>query len=194
MISADMDTFIKEINKYAPLSQECTDALLKILRPKSIAKNEYYLREGVIPKTICFIKKGLLSYFFTADNGDIVIKRFFTEHSFVSSTSALIRKAPGLFNIYALEDTEILEYDATAFSDLVNKFPDLAMFYIRYMEKNWIVDKEEAEITLKYQTAKQRYLKFINDNPDLIRRLKQYHIASYLGVTPTQLARIKKEL
>lgn len=189
-----MDAFIKEINKYTTLSKECTDDFLKILRPKNIAKNEYYLREGVIPKTICFIKKGLFSYFFTADNGDIVIKRFFAENSFVSSTSALIRKAPGLFNIYALEDTEILEYDAAAFSQLVEKFPDLAMFYIRYMEKNWIVDKEEAEITLKYQTAKQRYLKFINDNPDLIRRLKQYHIASYLGVTPTQLARIRKEL
>lgn len=189
-----METFLKELNRYSPLTDQTTAELLKIVRPKTIAKDEFYLREGIIPKTIAFIKKGLFSYYFTAENGDTVIKKFFSENSFVSSTSALIKKTPGLFNIYALENTEVLEYDAVAFWQLTERFPDLAMFYIRYIEKNWIADKEELEITLKYQTAKQRYITFLKDNSALVKRLKQYHIASYLGVTPTQLARIRKEL
>lgn len=93
-----------------------------------------------------------------------------------------------------MENTELLEYDAAAYKLLLERFPDLAMFHIKYLEKNWVADKEESEITLKYQTAKQRYLTFLKDNPALIKRLKQYRIASFLGVTPTQLARIRKEL
>lgn len=189
-----MDTFIRELNKYSPLSEECTAEMLKIVRVKNLAKDDFYLRQGVVPKTIAFIQKGLFSYYFTAENGDMVIKRFFPELTFVASTSALIKKMPGLYNIYALEDTQVLEYDASAFWNLLEKFPDLALFYIRYLEKNWVADKEEQEITLKYQTAKQRYLTFLKDNAVLNKRLKQYHIASYLGITPTQLARIRKNL
>jgi CRP-like cAMP-binding protein len=189
-----MDAVIEEMVKYAPLSEECIREIRKILRRKTISKNDFYLREGTIPRTIAFVKKGLFSYFYVADNGDIVIKKFFPEKSFVSSTSALIKKAPGLFNIYALEDTEILEYDAAAFWKLIERFPDLAIFHIRYLEKNWVADKEDLEITLKYQTAKERYLAFLKDYPALQDRLKQHHIASYLGITPTQLSRIRKEL
>ncbi len=189
-----MDSFIKELNRYAPLSAACVEEILKIVRIKTVAKHDYLLRQGSIPKSIAFVRKGLFSYYYTTDGGNIVIKRFFAENSFVASTSALIKKEPSLFNIYALEDTEVLEYDSFSFWKLIERFPDLAMFHIRYIEKNWIADKEEMEVIIKYQSAKERYLTFLAEYPNLTERLKQHHIASYLGVTPTQLSRIRKEL
>jgi CRP-like cAMP-binding protein len=189
-----MDLFIKALNKYAVLSTACIDEILKIVRPRTIARHDFLLREGSIPRTISFVKKGLLSYYYTTEEGNIVIKKFFAENSFVASTSAMLKKEPGLFNICALEDTEVLEYDSSSFRQLIERFPDLAMFYIKYMEKHWIADKEVLEITAKYQNATQRYQTFLLTYPELNGRLKQHHVASYLGITPTQLSRIRKEL
>ncbi|MBB5634529.1 CRP-like cAMP-binding protein [Pedobacter cryoconitis] len=189
-----MDSFIKALNRYAPLSTACINEILKIVRPRTVARHDFLLRQGSIPRTIAFVKKGLFSYYYTTEEGNIVIKKFFAENSFVASTSAMIKKEPGLFNICALEDTEVLEYDSFLFWRLIEQFPDLAMFHIKYMEKHWIADKEVLEITAKYQNATQRYQTFLLTYPELTDRLKQHHIASYLGITPTQLSRIRREL
>ncbi|QNK61576.1 Crp/Fnr family transcriptional regulator [Pedobacter sp. PAMC26386] len=189
-----MDSFIKALSRYATLSTACVEEILKIVRPKTIGKHDFLLREGSIPRTIAFVQKGLFSYYYTTEEGNIVIKKFFAENSFVASTSAMLKKEPSLFNICALEDTQVLEYDSSAFWQLIERFPDLAMFHIKYMEKHWIADKEVLEITAKYQNATQRYQVFLATYPELKERLKQHHIASYLGVTPTQLSRIRREL
>lgn len=84
-------------------------------------------------------------------------------------------------------------YTAQAFRELLVKHHDLALFQIHYLEKNWVVKKEPLEIGLKWDTAKIRYIK-LYENQKLYQRLKQHHIASYLGITPTQLSRIRKEL
>lgn len=189
-----MDNFWKCVNNYSSISEEAKDAWQQLLQVKTILKNEYLLTEGSIPKQISFINKGLLSYYYTSSAGDVVIKKFFPENTFVASTSALISHQPSLFTIQALEDTELLSYSFDGFRSLVERYPDIARFYIHYMERHWIVDKEIGEITLKYQTAKARYLHFKKTNEALLLRLKQHHIASYLGVTPTQLSRIRAEL
>ncbi|MBB5621729.1 CRP-like cAMP-binding protein [Pedobacter cryoconitis] len=193
-VNTRMDSFVKALNSYAPLSAACIAELVKIVRNKTIPKHGFLLREGSIPKTVAFIKKGLFSYYYTTEEGTIVIKKFFAENSFVASTSAMLQKQPGLFNICALEDAEVLEYDFSSFRQLTQRFPDLAIFYIKYMEKHWIVEKEVLEITTKYQNARERYLNFMIRYPGLNERLKQHHVASYLGITPTQLSRIRKEL
>ena len=68
-------------------------------------------------------------------------------------------------------------YLAKEYRKLLTKYHDLALFHIRYLEQNWIVNKEPLEISLKHETAKQRYLKLLKE-PDLYNRLKQHHIAS----------------
>ena len=71
---------------------------------------------------------------------------------------------------------------------------ELKLFQIYYLEKNWLLAKESREIEFVQNDASARYLCFINEYPALKDRLPQYHIASYLGITPTQLSRIKKNL
>lgn len=165
-----------------------------LLKESEVAKGEYILRDGVVPKDIAFIKKGLVSYDYVNDKGDKVIKKFFPEHSLVSSTSAMLKAEPGIFAIQALEDCEILSYSFEKFRALTETHNDIAAFYIKYLERKWVIEKEFGEITLKSYTGKQRYLEFEKEHASLLGRLKLHHIASYLAITPTQLSRIRAEL
>jgi CRP-like cAMP-binding protein len=185
--------FLKQINQHYPLSDETAKALLSICTEERYSKNDLLLESGNRAKYYYFIKSGLIGYYTVDDQGDYIYKIFFEENSFVASTAAIIKNEPSDFNIIALEDCSVLQYPVSAYRDLLTKYHDLALFQIHYLEKNWVVKKEPLEISLKYETAKQRYLQLI-ENKSLHDRLKQHHIASYLGITPTQLSRIKKEI
>ena len=190
----NMESFRKAVLSYYPVSEASLRAFEALLRPRFIPRHTFYLLQGDIPRTIAFIKKGLFSYYYTAENGDAIIKKFFPEGYFISSTAAMLTGTASLFSIYALEDTEILEYDFPAFRQFMHSDSDMAYFQIYYLEKNWVIDKEERELSLKYKPAVEHYLEFMQHYPSLQHRLKQHEIASYLGITPTQLSRIKKEL
>lgn len=187
------DEFFKQIDRYHPLSQETKSELLAICHIDYFKKNDLLLQAGDRPQHYYFIQKGLLGYYLLDENGDTIYKMFFEENSFVASTAAIIEEQASKFNIVALEDVQVISYRADKFRQLINKHHDLALFHLHYLEKNWVVKKEPLEINLKRESAKQRYLKML-DNPSLISRIKQHQIASYLGITPTQLSRIRKDL
>lgn len=189
-----MEAFWLYIKNYTAISEAARNAWQQLLQEKTFKKGAYFLMEGSIPKRVAFVKKGLFSYYYTDKEGATVIKKFFPEQTLVASTSAMLLQQASLFTIQALEDTEIISYGFEEFRELTIQYPDIARFYIHYMEQHWIIEKEIGEISLKYQTAKQRYLDFKEKNAALFTRLKQHHMASYLGITPTQLSRIRAEL
>ena len=185
--------FLHQINTYYPLSEETTKALVEICSEENFQKNELLLESGSMARYYYFVKSGLIGYYTTDEEGNNIYKIFFEEISFVASTSAIIKNEPSDFSIIALEDCSVIKYPVKTFRELVEKHHDLALFQIRYLEKNWVVKKEPLEVSLKFETAKQRYILLL-ENKSLHDRLKQHHIASYLGITPTQLSRIKKEI
>lgn len=188
-----MQHFLQQINAYYPISEETQQALLRICKTVHFKKNEVILKAGELARYYYYIQEGLLGYYSLDESGNMIYKIFFEEQAFVASTSAIIENKPSDFSIVALEDTSLIVYPAKEFRELVQQYHDLALFQINYLEKNWVVKKEPLEINLKSETAKQRYIK-LYENQKLYHRLKQHQIASYLGVTPTQLSRIRREL
>lgn len=188
-----MQEFLTHITSYYPVSEETQQALLKICRINHYKKNELILRAGDFAKYYYFVQSGLLGYYNLDEAGHMMYKIFFEEHTFVASTSAIIENKPSDFSIIALEDSMLITYPAQEFRALIHQYHDLALFQVQYLEQNWVVKKEPLEINLKWESAKQRYLKLV-ENKSLHNRLKQHQIASYLGITPTQLSRIRKEL
>lgn len=189
-----MTAFWEFINRYSALSEESKEEWSASLKTSKIVKGSKMLEQNVIPKDIAFVSSGLLSYYYLNEKGEKIIKKFFPENSLVASTSALLKQQPGFFAIEALEDTELVSYSFSDFRYLTTKYNDITSFYIAYLERHWVIEKEFDEITLKSATAKERYLGFERDYPRLISRLKLHQIASYLAVTPTQLSRIRAEL
>lgn len=184
------DLFFKKIRTYKNLSKEAEFAWQNLLKEKTYKKGENFIRIGQIPKKVAFVVKGLFSQYYIDDKGETMIKYFFPEGRIAGSIPATLQQSESFFDIIALEETTVLEYDFTEFKKLVSTYPDISEFYIRYLEQHWVIDKEPYEVSLRSNLAKVRYADFLRKYPDLVKRLKKHHIAAYLGITPTQLSRI----
>ena len=181
-------------NSYAEITEASWQLIRSIIHFQSIEKGEIVLREGQVAKYIHFICKGAFRTFFTDDQGNIYNKNIFLEGDFPASKVSLITNSPSYFSIEALEQSIVINIDFKEYRRLINEHTDLKNFYIAYIEKNWIIEKERNEISLVMENGTERYLKLLQKHPNLEKRIPQRHIASHLGITPTQLSRIRKEL
>jgi len=186
--------FFAKIRTYTDLSVEAEQAWTSLLRLKHYRKDESFIQAGDIPTTYAFVVEGLLCQHYVGPEGDMVIKYFFPEHRIAASVSATLLSEPSVFTISAIEDTAVLEYEFAAFKALVSRYPDIAAFYMRYLERHWIIEKEPDEIAFRHDNAIKRYREFIRKEPQLHTRLKQHHIAAWLGITPESLSRIRKAI
>lgn len=184
------DQFFRKIRTYYDISAAAELAWTNLLQEKTYKKGDNFVSEGQHPRKVGFVVKGLFSQNYIADSGEVVIKYFFPEERMAGSMGAMLSGKPSVFYIAAIEDTTVLEYDFFEFRKLFASHPDIAQFYIHYNDRHWIVEKEPLEIILRAETAAKRYDDFLRKYPNLEKRLKKHHIASYLGVTPTQLSRI----
>ena len=184
------DLFFQKIRTYHNISQQAELAWRNLLQQKKYSKHDNFVTIGQHPKKVGYVIEGLLSQNYINDEGNTVIKYFFPEQRMAASMSAMLAGKPSEFYITAIEDTTVLEYDFFEFKKLFTAYPDLALFYIAYNDLHWIVEKEPLEISMRIETAAKRYDDFLKKYPALVKRLKKHHIASYLGITPTQLSRI----
>lgn len=184
------DPFFEKINTYTQLSKEAEKAWHRLLIEKTYQKGDHFISIGQVPKKAAYVVKGLFAQYYINENGETVIKYFFPEGRIAGSIPATLTQSGSLFDITALEETTVLEYDFNAFKKLVAEFGDVAEFYIRYLERHWVIDKEPYEVSMRSDSAKVRYADFLRKYPELVKRLKKHQIAAYLGITPTQLSRI----
>jgi CRP-like cAMP-binding protein len=188
------DTFamlFDAMEAYYPLKPATKEAIKLLLHKRKVAAKEMVLYADTRPQYVSFVCSGLFSYYTLTDNGDEIIKIFFAENSFMASTAALMSRTPSKFAIKALEDSEVIDIDFYAFKKLSEEYIDIAQFWIHYLSQNWVVAKEENEINLKYLTAKERYELFKRQQPHVVNRIMLKDMASYLGITPTQMSRIR---
>lgn len=179
--------------EYYPLSDLTWQALSAFCRYRQVEKHALICRMGEVPHSFAFVCEGLFRVFVLDEKGHEYNKNFFQEGRFPGSMTALLRQEPSLHSIQALEDSVIIEIDFQAFRDLLYRSDDLKLFQIHYLETHWLLDKDTREVRLVQQDAAERYRAFLDEHPDLLARLPQYHIASHLGITPTQLSRIRKK-
>ena len=184
------DLFFKKVNTYAVLSEAGKKSWQNLLREEFYKKGEYFVELGQISIEVGFVVEGLFSQSYISESGDATIKYFFPEGRFAGSVGAMLAGTPSAFSIVALEDTRVLSYRFSEFKKLTEQHGDIASFYIHYIERHWIIEKEPLEISFRYDSARKRYTDFLSAYPGLVKRLKKHQIASYLGITPTQLSRL----
>jgi CRP-like cAMP-binding protein len=174
-IPFDDDTLNRLVNQFSEVEWE---------------KGKVFAKKGEYSRNIAFVKSGVLRAFYSNDKGEEYNKTFFTERNFVGAYSSLVTGEKNLIDIDCLTNCNLLvaEYQKiTALFEQYRKVERLA----RILAEQFFVRKEKREIELVTLEAKDRYAIFQKEHPQLEQLIPQYHIASYLGVSPTQLSRIR---
>jgi len=183
---------INSIQSAIELDPKEVDIIKLLFKEKSTKKGNFFLAEGQVCKHVGFIVKGLMRYYINHDGEDKTYA-FAQENNFVCNNESFIPQTPSTKIIQALEDCEILQIS----------YEDLQIFYksIRQGERFGRLVIEQVFIqTLQdlssfyTDTPENRYWQFIKKHPDLQQRISQYHIASYVGVKPQSLSRIRKRI
>tara|TARA_Y100001960_G_scaffold314387_1_gene378521 strand:- start:364 stop:963 length:600 start_codon:yes stop_codon:yes gene_type:complete len=182
------------LKKYAPLSDQALNRYFSACHFIHVAKGTTLYAIGEIPSSFAFIHKGLMRAYLIDEEGNEFNKNFFAEGRFPGSMSALLNNQTSFLGIEALEDCDIITIDFKQFRRELFADHELMALHINYLEQHWLLEKEPKEIGYLQHEAKQRYLMFLDKYESILSRLPQYHIASYLGITPTQLSRIRKDL
>lgn len=160
---------------------------------KSVHTSSFFIRAGEIPIKIAYVTNGLFRYVYVNEKGDEFTKAIITENNFISSYSAMITNSPSYFSIEALEDSQILEISWSAFNKLKQNDIFWLQFLLKLIEKGYII-KEKRERDLLLLDAETRYKNFLSEFPGMDQRIKQGIIASYLGIQPETLSRIRKKI
>lgn len=182
----------ESILKYLILPEKELKELLSISVHKRIRKGSYFITAGQVPRKMAFVIKGLFRYVYIHENGNEFTKSIIAENNFISSYSAMINESPSYFFIEALEDAEILEIDYQSWLEIKEKNPFWNVFLLKIIEKGFSI-KEKRERELLLLDAEKRYDIFINEFPNLENRVSQQIVASYLGIQPESLSRIRKK-
>ena len=175
------------------LTESEIDALTASLSSKTFRKGDFLLHAGEICAYAFFVEKGLLRSFTTDETGKEHIIQFGPENWFVTDRSSAYFNEPSDFSIEAIEDTVVVLIDAAFINQASTRYPT----FLRFNEKalqNHIRQLQKRINLLLSATAEKRYLDFIRLYPDLTLRVPQWMIASYLGITPESLSRVRKEL
>jgi len=185
--------FLNFINAIVPIpdaQKEKFDALISI---KHFSRGGFYVKQGQYPNSIAFLTKGLFRYFYLSNNGEEFTKGFFTENTILSAYSALVEKRVSYFSIEALEDASVEIVDYLKLKKLMDEDPCWNQFLIVILERAFII-KETREREFLLFDAEERYKGFMERFPGLETRVKQHIIASYLGIAPESLSRIRKKM
>ena len=183
-----------KFESYARISNDSWALIESIITFQKLEKDETLLRNGQTAKKIHFVCTGALRAYATDYDGNIYNKNIFLETDFAGSTVSYLLGVPSNFTLEALEETILINLDYKKYRQFIEQKNDLKNFYIAYLENNWIVEKEQREVSLVMENATQRYLKLLQKHPKIDQRIQKLHIASHLGITPTQLSRIRKTI
>lgn len=163
------------------------------LETVSIKANTLLLREGQVCGHLYFANKGLMRFFITTSDGKDTTKFFTPEHQLFTSQQSFSTQTPARENIEALEDTELLAISHAALQRIYDNVPKWNALIRRVLQDvNGMTERIYMDsITI---TAEERYRRLLEDEPEIALRAPLKHIASYLGVTPESLSRIRKKL
>ncbi len=160
---------------------------------KTLEAPEHLHYPGDKEHKLIFVSSGLLRFYYPGEDGKESNKAFLTEGTFGGALAAAGLGLPLIYGVEALEETSLLAADLSDLLALYDEHPVFDRFG-RKLAEHILMRKEVRMRALLQQTAKERYAALRQTEPELVRRVPQYHLASYLGVTEASLSRLKREL
>jgi CRP/FNR family transcriptional regulator, anaerobic regulatory protein len=181
------------LSRISPISDEAAQAMASCFTLRTLQKKDHWLRAGDICDSIVFIWKGCLRIYFPFEDGSVRTARFFFEGGWVSDYESVNSHKPANMGIDALEYTELYEVKMKDIQSLYDRFPELERVGRLIAEAN-VVDLCARYRSLLNDTPLTRYVNLVASQPEVVDRVAQHYIASFLGIEPESLSRIRKKI
>ncbi|WP_339787516.1 Crp/Fnr family transcriptional regulator [uncultured Imperialibacter sp.] len=180
------------IGQHMTLTEEETEVLNDCIPIRSYKKGTILLREGQIATECYFNIKGCVRHYYLSD-GEEKTTQFYTEEQSIASMNSYLNKVPANHYLECLEDTTLAVFGYEKEKELYRKHPKFESLCRLSMEDDF---GKQQEMLANYiiQSPEERYLNLLETRPNLLNRVPQYHLASYLGVKPESLSRIRKRV
>jgi CRP-like cAMP-binding protein len=184
------DLILKNVSRHITLTPEEAQYFTAILKKRSLRKRQYLLQAGDISRYECFVNKGCLRTYFVDDKGQEHIVQFAVEEWWTGEMYSFLTGQPSLYHIDALEDSELLLIEKSQWDQLFTEIPKFERLFRMLLQNAFIALQRRITDNMSL-TAEERYIKFSQQYPHLEQRLPLKQIASYLGITPESLSRIR---
>ena len=183
---------LNSIKSIVTLNQEEENAFLAILEIKQVKKKEFLLQEGKICSKITFINSGCFRIFFNVEGLENTIQFFFAD-AWYTDYSSFLTGIPSVENMQALENSEVVQFSQKDIYALYDRYPVFDRVG-RIMAENAFRSISRLNQMLTNEIPEQRYLNLLKQRPEVVERIPQHYIASYLGIKPESLSRIRKRI
>lgn len=187
-----MENFFKYLSRNFDLSEADTALFIQVCRVKKLRRKQYLLQEGDIWRYNAFVSKGLLRTYAVDEKGIEHYIQFSPENWWAGDRESYIFEKPAKYNIDAYEEAEVVLIGKSDMEMLYEKIPAFNRFMRNLLERSFIVLRNRVHSNISF-TAEEKYVEFLQTYPDLANRLPQHMIASYLGVAPETLSRIRNQ-
>jgi CRP-like cAMP-binding protein len=186
------DLLKKVFNKLVPLNDEEWEATNACIKERTFKKGEFLCKHGQVENYLSIVYKGTCRGFYSK-NGEEISVTFMFENDYVSAYYSFLTRRPSLMSIQALRPVTVLSISRTDLDKLCDKYKSIERIGRLNAERIYR-RKEEREISLLTMSATERYIDLLNRHPKLLKEIPLKYIASYLGIKPESLSRIRKKL
>lgn len=180
------------VSRIYPLSDDVLFALQQCFEPVFIGKKEFLIKEGQVTQQLFFLKSGIFRGYYSKDIEEITLNFYFGP-TFYAEIVSIHEKTPTRYNVQAMEAGEVWSGNIREIEQLGQDHPSLLTLFIRFYE---IIQTfgQKRQLSFIFDSAEERYLKLFNERPKIMQKIPLIYIASYLGIKPESLSRIRKKI
>jgi CRP-like cAMP-binding protein len=180
------------LKKWTDITEEDETIILSAFEPVTLKKKKDLLVSGQVCDYLYFINKGCLRSFYIDSKGVEHIYQIRMDNSWISDLRSFFSQSPSEYNMEPLEDSYVLRISYERFEQLLTEIPRLERYFRILFQKAYINALERLNATM-WETAMDRYNEMLKENPEIFQRVPLVYIASYLGITPESLSRIRRQ-
>ena len=183
----------KSLAKKVNLAKAEWESIKPFFIPKKLRKRQYLLNAGDVCQYFCFVEKGLLRSFSVDKNANEHVVQFALEGWWISDMGSFLSGDTAVYNIEAIEDSELLLLTRQAMDEMLDQVPKMER-YFRLLMQNNIVVLQRRIVGVLSLSAEEKYKRMMKLYPDILQRSPQQYVASFLGITPETLSRVRKQV